>query len=95
MKLLNVFLLTAASVWAQAVETVPVVSQTVSRKLRLPGEILPYMKVPVLARVNGFLESIDVDRGSVIRKGQTIAKLSAPEQAAQIAEAQAKVEAPP
>lgn len=81
----------AAAASAQTVETAPVVSKTISRSIKIPGEILPYLKVPVLARVTGFVESIEVDRGSAVRKGQSIAKLSAPELAAQIAEAEAKV----
>lgn len=90
MKLLNVLLLAAAILPAQPVETVTVVSQNVSRKSRLPAELLPFMKVPVQARVTGFVETIEVDRGSAVRQGQTIAKLSAPELAAQIAEVEAK-----
>ncbi len=78
---------------AQVVETAPVISQTLSRKTRVQGEFLPFLKVPVLARVSGFVETIEVDRGTVVKKGQTIAKLSAPELAAHVAEAEAKVAA--
>ena len=92
MKLLSVFLL-AAGLAAQTVETVAVASETLARKSRVPGELLPYLKVPVLARVTGFVEAIEVDRGSAVQQGQVLAKLSAPELAAQIAEAEAKVAA--
>jgi RND family efflux transporter MFP subunit len=88
--LLSVFVI-AASLAAQTVEAVA--SETLSRKSRVPGELLPYLKVPVLARVTGFVEAIDVDRGSAVQQGQVLAKLSAPELAAQIAEAEAKVAA--
>ena len=90
--LLSVFLI-AAGLAAQTVETVAVASETLARKSRVPGELLPYLKVPVLARVTGFVEAIDVDRGSAVKQGQVLAKLSAPELAAQIAEAEAKVAA--
>lgn len=63
------------------------------RTVKLPGEFLPYQSVDIVARVAGFVESIPVDRGSVVKKGDVLAKLSAPEMAAQRAEAAAKVEA--
>jgi len=93
MKLPELFLIGAAIAAAQPVETAVVVSRTVSRTSRLPAELYPYMKVDLRAKVTGFVESIDVDRGSVVRQGQVIARLSAPELAAQIAEVEAKAAA--
>jgi RND family efflux transporter MFP subunit len=60
---------------------------------RFQGEFLPYQSVDLVARVAGFVESISVDRGSVVKQGEVLAKLSAPELAAQKAEAETKVEA--
>lgn len=91
MKLPSLILLASAAVYGQAVETAEVVSQTISKKSRLPGELSPYMTVALLARVTGFVETIDVDRGSIVKKDQVIARLAAPEMRAQIAEAEAKV----
>jgi RND family efflux transporter MFP subunit len=76
---------------AQPVETVKVAEQRVERKTRLPGELLPFLKVTLQARVSGFVESVAVDRGSAVKAGDTLVRLSAPELAAQIAEAEAKV----
>ena len=45
----------------------------------LPGEVLPFQQVGVYARVQGFLESIAVDRGDIVRKGQVLAKIAVPE----------------
>ncbi|MGH9672892.1 MAG: efflux RND transporter periplasmic adaptor subunit, partial [Bryobacteraceae bacterium] len=75
---------------AQAVDVARVVSRVVERKSRLPGEFLPYMQVALSARVTGFVDSVEVDRGSAVRKGQALVKLKAPEMAAHIAEAEAK-----
>ncbi len=86
-----ILLLGATAAFGQAVETAEVVSQTIAKKSRLPGELSPFMTVALQARVTGFLESIDVDRGSIVKKDQPIARLSAPEMKAQIAEAEAKV----
>lgn len=76
---------------AQSVELVPVVSKQVSRVAELPGEFLPFLSVSLHAKVAGFVERILVDRGSVVKEGQLLAELSAPEMAARIAEAESKV----
>ncbi len=60
---------------------------------RIQGELLPYQSVDLAARVAGFLDSIAVDRGSVVRKGEILAKLSAPELEAKADEATAEAEA--
>ncbi len=83
----------AMALAAQPVEVVKVTARAVDRKVRLPGEFLPYMKVALHARVTGFVESVAVDSGSFVKKGQVLVKLTAPEMAAQIAEAEAKAQA--
>ena len=83
----------AVGLWAQSLETARVESKPVDRFVTLTAEMLPYQSTAVMARVTGYIERIDVDRGSVVRKGQLIASLTAPELKAQIAEAQAKAAA--
>ncbi|HMD70841.1 MAG TPA: efflux RND transporter periplasmic adaptor subunit [Bryobacteraceae bacterium] len=78
---------------AQTAELAPVVSRPVSRTVELPGEILPFLAVSVHARVPGYVERVLVDRGSVVKQGDLLAELSAPEMAAQIAEGESKVQA--
>jgi RND family efflux transporter MFP subunit len=87
------FLAAFASVAAAqtAVEVVTVAAKQVDRTLRLPGEFLPYEKVDLYARVNGFVERVEVDRGSTVKQGQLLVLLSAPEMAAQRAEAEGRV----
>ena len=58
---------------------------------QLPGELAPYEMVALYPRVSGFVEEIAVDRGSVVKRGQLLARLSAPELAAQRAEAESKL----
>ena len=72
---------------------VTVIARPVSRSVDLPGEFLPYLIVSLHARVPGYIEKVLVDRGSVVKEGQFLAKLSAPEMAAHIAEAESKVQA--
>lgn len=79
--------------WPQNAELVPVVSKTVSRTIDLPAEFLPFLSVALHGKVSGYVDRINVDRGSVVKKGDLLAELSAPEMAAQIAEAESKVQA--
>ena len=72
---------------------VPVVSKAVSRTVDLPGEFQPFLSVSLHAKVPGYVERVLVDRGSVVKQGQLLVELSAPEMKAQIAEAESKVQA--
>lgn len=86
----------AAPLWGQEpqpVSVVPVVAKNIASVIQLPGELLPYQRVFLHARVSGYVEEITVDRGSSVRKDQPLVKLSAPELAAQVAEAESKAEA--
>lgn len=68
----------------------PVVSQELSLQLRLPGELQAYQDVALYPKIQGFVEAINVDRGSVVKAGQLLVHMSAPEVAAQRSEAAAK-----
>jgi RND family efflux transporter MFP subunit len=72
------------------VSVTEVVSLEMNRPLRLPGELQPFQDVAIYARVPGFVEVINVDRGSVVRNGQLLARLRAPELDAGAREAEAK-----
>ena len=85
------FVAAACTAFAQPVQVVPVRSQSVERTTVLPGEIVPYQKVALHARANGYVERVLVDRGSVVRQGQLLVSLSAPELIAQTAEAESRV----
>jgi membrane fusion protein (multidrug efflux system) len=74
------------------VEVTKVVSRRLSITVRLPGELQPYEVVAVFPKVTAFVDSISVDRGSVVKAGQLMARLVAPEIAAQRAEAQSKLQ---
>jgi len=67
-----------------------VVSQDLNLQLRLPGELQAYQDVTIYPKVQSFVEWIGVDRGSVVKSGQLLARMSAPELAAQKSEAVAK-----
>jgi membrane fusion protein, multidrug efflux system len=70
-----------------------VVSRQFTRQTLLPGELQAYQDVAIYPKVQGFVEWIEVDRGSVAKEGQLLARLIAPELTAQRREAAAKVQA--
>jgi membrane fusion protein (multidrug efflux system) len=74
----------------QVLETFAVQSRYLDRDMRLPAEILPYQDVPIYPKITGFIKWIGVDRGSLVKKGQVLVRLVAPELQAQREEAQAK-----
>jgi membrane fusion protein, multidrug efflux system len=76
---------------ATSVETVGAVSRQLDVNVSLPAQLLPYESVDIYPRVTGFLESIRVDVGSHVRKGEALMRLSAPELVAQRSQAEAAV----
>jgi multidrug efflux pump subunit AcrA (membrane-fusion protein) len=82
----------AAAAGPPTIEVVKVVERPLDVTLSLPGELTPFETVALYARVNGFVKSIRVDRGSAVRAGEVIAVIDAPELGAQKAEAQSKLQ---
>ena len=91
-KILSLNCFCIALAWSQSVNLVAVISKTLSRTVELPGEFQPFMSVSVHAKVRGYVDRVLVDRGSIVKKGQLLAQLTAPEMKAQIAEAQSKAQ---
>lgn len=83
----------APAALAQPVETSRVAAATGDRTVTLPGELLPFEAVNLVARIGGYIETLLVDRGTPVRRGDVLVTLVAPELAAQVAEARARVEA--
>jgi RND family efflux transporter MFP subunit len=74
------------------VEATIVVSKKLAVTVPLPGELQPYEVVAIFPKVTAFVDWIGVDRGSVVKTGQLMARLTAPELDAQRAEAQSKLQ---
>ncbi|MBF0543656.1 MAG: efflux RND transporter periplasmic adaptor subunit [Candidatus Riflebacteria bacterium] len=89
---IGVFLAFASLAWSQTTDLATVVEKVASRTIDLPGEIAPFLSVSLHARVPGYVDRILVDRGSLVKQGDLLVELSAPEMAAQIAEAESKVQ---
>jgi len=93
LKLCFVFLGAATLVWPQAVALVQVAAKPVAKTVELPAEILPFLSVSLHAKISSYVDRVLVDRGSMVKEGDLVAELSAPELKARIAEAESKVEA--
>jgi len=83
----------AAPASTPTVEVTKVVSRKLGLTVRLPGELQPYEAVAIFPKITSFVDWIGVDRGSVVKTGQLMVRLVAPEIAAQRGEAQSKLQA--
>lgn len=82
----------AQSTPAPTVEVVKVISRKLAITVRLPGELQPYEVVAAYPKVTAFVGSIGVDRGTIVKSGQLMIRLTAPELTAQKAEAQSRLQ---
>jgi RND family efflux transporter MFP subunit len=64
---------------------------TIANTLKIAGEFKPFQDVDVHAKVAGYIKVINVDVGTHVKAGDTIAVLEVPELAAQLAGADAAV----
>lgn len=67
---------------------VPVQQRMLSSQIRLPAELQAWQSVRLVPRIDGFVKEIHVDRGSRVKAGALLARLSAPEQMARQSAAQ-------
>ena len=74
------------------VETAHPARKTVYRKLDLPGDLIPNQQVTLYSRVQGYLETISVDRGSFVKKGDVLVRISVPELEKELAGEKADLE---
>jgi membrane fusion protein (multidrug efflux system) len=70
-----------------SVETVAVVSRMLDAPVSLPSQLQPYQAVDIYPKVTGFIDSIRVDRGSRVKRGDVLVRLTAPELTAQRSQA--------
>lgn len=75
----------------QAKLIVPVSKKSLDVSLELPGELLAYRDVGIHAKVQGYVSWIGVDRGSHVKTGQDLIKISCPELNEKLREAEAKL----
>jgi RND family efflux transporter MFP subunit len=77
---------------AQAIPTVALAQMlpgSSHQTLTLPGNIQPFNKAAIYARVNGYVKSWDHDIGSPVKAGQVLATIDAPDLDQQLGQAKA------
>lgn len=62
-----------------------------SASLRMPGELIAFQQVDLYAKVNSFVQKLNVDVGSTVNAGQVLATLEAPELSSQLAGAESRL----
>ncbi|WP_276483032.1 efflux RND transporter periplasmic adaptor subunit [Paraflavitalea pollutisoli] len=67
-----------------------VVKKPLATYVKLPGQLKPFEEVNIYGKVNGFVREVLVDRGTMVRKGQTLVTLEAPELESQLQAATSK-----
>lgn len=76
---------------APSLEIVSLKKGMLSTNLQVPGELAPYQKVDLYAKVSSFVKKVYVDVGSEVKQGQLMVSLEAPEVNSQLAEAQSRL----
>lgn len=61
-----------------------ITERALSGSARLPGQLKPFNEVNIFPKVNGFVKQLYVDRGTVVKKGQLLITLEAPEMESQL-----------
>jgi RND family efflux transporter MFP subunit len=75
------------------VNTFTLTKEAVKKQTTLPGELLPYHRVEIRPKVNGYIRQLKVDIGSVVKKGQVLLVIEAPEIQSRLQEAAVKTQA--
>jgi membrane fusion protein (multidrug efflux system) len=76
-----------------AVTVIRVREGTLDRRITLPGTIRAYQETTLYAKVGGYLESVAVDRGDRVKRGQALAVLEVPEMRAELGKLEAELRA--
>ncbi len=72
-----------------SVQTLPVQRRDMVHSLTLPGNVAPWLQATLYAKVPGYLKWMGADKGDVVKKGQLLAILDAPEVEQQFQQAEA------
>ncbi len=67
-----------------------IIEQPLASYVKLPGQLRPFEEVNIYAKVNGFVKSLNVDRGSIVKRNQVLLELEAPELESQVQVAMSK-----
>ncbi|MCM4163615.1 MULTISPECIES: efflux RND transporter periplasmic adaptor subunit [unclassified Arenibacter] len=71
----------------RAMEVIEVQSQPIQQTLKLPGELHPFERANIFAKVKGYVKEVRVDIGDKVEKGQVLMRIEAPEMQSEYTEA--------
>ncbi len=71
--------------------TFRIIHKSMASFITLPGEFIPFEQVDLFPKVNGFVKNVLVDRGYVVKTGQTLLIMEAPEIDQQLVLAKSKL----
>src|SRR5882762_11143948 len=74
------------------VQIAPLKRGPITRNLTLPAEIKPYQQATLFAKVSGYLKTIAVDKGDLVKAGDLLAEIEVPEMLADLARYRTEVE---
>ena len=74
------------------VGVVKVVKKPLERSLTVSSELVPFQQIDVYAKESGFVQQLNVDFGSRVKKGDVMAVLEIPELREQLTEDQAEID---
>lgn len=75
----------------KAYEAITLQQSDLHGSISLPGELKSFESVAIYPKISGYVQSIKVDRGSKVKKGEVIVQIEAPEVMAKLAAARSKV----
>jgi membrane fusion protein (multidrug efflux system) len=78
---------------ADSVEVIALKRETVSKSFSLPGQLLPWERAELYAKVQGYVRELKVDIGDAVEKNDILVILDAPEVAADYAKSSADLQA--
>lgn len=64
----------------------------VEKQSSLPGELLPFERVEIHPKITGYIKQLKVDIGAVVKKGQVLTLIDAPEFESRYEEASGKIQ---
>jgi len=85
--------LSGTSLPADTTEVFVLRTDTLKKTVELPGELIPYLQTDLYAKIQGYVQTMKVDLGDRVRRGQTLAVLEAPEVNTQFVQSVAALQA--
>ncbi len=84
--------LTRAENQGPRVVVATVARPTGEREVTFPGDVRAFWQTTLYAKVNGYIASLEVDKGDRVRKGEVLARIASPETDQQVQQARSNLQ---